>query len=286
VVATIESPDYTGSATAQLFIDVTALVRHLPSLDGKVRGSIQLVSAENVTLNGNAGVTGDLLVPGTPAIRLNGSPVYGGTVDGPGTAAPATALVTLNGGARLRHVVRRTDAQALAAVAPPPAPAGTRNVSLNSAGQSPGDFATIRNLTLNGSAGQVAVPAGTYGVLTANGSSSLVLGTAGSATPEVYHLQGLTLNGASRLIVAGPVIINLAAGSALNSSAGTAGHPEWLELNIASGGLTLNGNVTVVGYVNAPAGTVTINGGSSLTGRIVADRLVVNGSGVLADPEY
>jgi predicted extracellular nuclease len=286
VVATINSPDYTGSTTAALFIDVTALVRNLPTLDGKVRGSVQVVSFGNTTLNGNAAITGDLLVPGLPAVRLNGSPFYGGTVDGMGAPTSTSTVITLNGGSKLRHVVRRTNPQAIVPVAPPPAPTGTRNVSLNNAGQSPGDFATIRDLILNGNAGQVALPAGTYGMLTANGSSSFVLGTAGATTPAVYNLQGLTLNGSSRLIIAGPVVINLASGSSVNGSLGTAGHPDWLELNIAAGGLTLNGNVSVVGYVNVPGGTVTINGSSTLTGRIVADRLVVNGSGVLADPEF
>jgi predicted extracellular nuclease len=285
VVATINSPDYTGTASAQLFIDVTALVRHLPTLDGKVRGSVQLVTAENVTLNGNGGITGDLLVPGTPTIRKNGSPTYGGTLDGTGAASPTTATITLNGGASLRHVVRRTDAQVLATVTAPPAPTGTRNVSINTAGQSPGDFATIRNLTLNGNAGQLVLPAGTYGALTANGNSSFVLGTAGATTPAVYNLQGLTLNGTSRLVLAGPVIINLASGTALNGSAGATGHPEWLELNITSGSFTLNGSITFTGFVTVPSGTVTINGSGVLTGRIIADRLTVNGSGVLVDPE-
>ncbi len=50
---------------------------------------------------------------------------------------------------------------------------------LNGSGQNPGDFATIRNLTLNGGAGQVAVPPGTYGVFTANGTAGFILGVAG-----------------------------------------------------------------------------------------------------------
>ncbi len=286
VVAAIDSPDYTGSVTDQLFIDVTALVRHLPTLDGKLRGSIQVTTAENITLNGNAGVTGDLLVPGLPTVKKNGSPTYGGTIDGTDATTPATATITLNGGSSLRHVVRRTAGQTLVTVPTPPAPTGTRNVSLNTAGQSPGDFATIRNLTLNGNAGQLALPAGTYGSLTANGNSSFVLGVAGATTPSVYNLQGLTLNGTSRLVIVGPVVINLASGTALNGSAGATSHPDWLDLNIASGGLTLNGTIAFVGYVTAPSGTVTINGGSVLTGRITADRLTVNGSGVLADPEF
>ena len=55
----------------------------------------------------------------------------------------------------------------------------------------PDDFATLRNLTLSGSAGEVAVPAGTYGTLTANSSTGFVLGVPNAAVPAVYNLQGL-----------------------------------------------------------------------------------------------
>ena len=48
----------------------------------------------------------------------------------------------------------RTDATAMPMVAAPPAPTGTRNVTINNAGQSIGDFAALKNLTLNGNIGQ------------------------------------------------------------------------------------------------------------------------------------
>jgi hypothetical protein len=79
----------------------TAIVRHAPSLNGTVEGSVQQMSAEALTLNGAAVVTQDLLVPGAPSIRLNGHPSYAGTVDGAGNAAPANYQITLNGNASL-----------------------------------------------------------------------------------------------------------------------------------------------------------------------------------------
>jgi predicted extracellular nuclease len=284
VVGTINSPDYTGSATDTLAITISALVRHAPTLNGGLDGSVQVLLPESITLNGNAWVSGDLLVPGSPSVKLNGKPTYGGTLDGTGAVTPSNYTVTLNGGAVLRHLVRRTDALSLPVVTAPPVPTGTRNVSLNSAGQSPGDFATIRNLTLNGNYGALAVPAGTYGTLTANGSSRFILGVAGATQPVVYNLQGLTLNGNTRLEVVGPVILNLANGGSVNSSMGAPDHPEWLQLNIASGGLTLNGNVTVDALITAPNGTITINGNSTLNGTIESDRLTINGNGMLVDP--
>lgn len=283
VVATIEHPDYVGSATDSLVIAVTALVRHAPSVNGGLDGSIQVLLPENTALNGNAWVSGDILVPGLPTVRLNGQPVYGGTVDRDGVDTPASHSVTLSGRAVVRHVVRRVDPLAMPVVPTPPVPTGTRDVVLSSSGQTAGDFSTLRSLTLHGGAGAVAVPAGTYGSLVAHGSSRLVIGTVGATEPEVYNLQHLALNGSARLEVVGPVIVNLAQGMVLGSAAGAADHPEWLDLSIAAGGLTLNGQATFEGYVTAPHGIVTISGNATLNGGVVADRLVINGNGLLSE---
>ncbi len=279
VVATIDDPNYFGSATGTMVISTTVLVRHAPSINGRLDGSVHVALAEDVVLNGSARVTGDLLVPGTPAIRLNGQPSYGGTIEGPGAASPSTHTITLNGGALLRHVVLRTDPLPLPNVAPPPAPTGIRNVVLNGSSQSPGDFATIRNLTLNGNVGQVAVPAGTYGILTANGNSGFTLGVPNATQPSIYNLQGLTLNGGSRLQIVGPVMLTVANGVIVNGTVDASGHPSLLSLNISSSGLTVNGHATVTGTVVAPNGTVVVNG--TLIGSVVSDRLLVNGGGIV-----
>lgn len=159
-----------------------ARVREVPAINGgaTVEGSIHMMGGGGVNLNGGATITGDLLVPGAPTVRINGNPAYAGTLDGTGAAAPSNYTITLNGGASLRHVVRRTDPLALAPVPTSPAPTGTRSVNVNNAGQSAGDWSTLRNLTLNGNVGQFAVPAGTYGDFTANGGSGFTLGVAGA----------------------------------------------------------------------------------------------------------
>jgi hypothetical protein len=283
VVARVTDPNYTASASGTLRIGITGLIRHAPILNGDVDGSIEVLLPESITLNGNAGITGDLLVPGTPTVRLNGNPLFGGTHDGTGSSAPANYTMTLNGGALLRYLVRRTDAIALPVVTVPPASAGTRDVVLNTAGQNPGDFATLRDLTLNGSVGSVIVPSGNYRTFTANANNVLVLGVAGATEPAVYNLQRLTLNGGAQLRVVGPVVLTLADSLMANGSIGAPDHPEWLTLNTANGGLTLNGGVAFHGVVVAPAGTVTINGNCTLDGEIVSDRLVINGNGVLRE---
>jgi len=239
------------------------------------------MTAENATLNGGAAVAGDLLVPGVPTIRLNGNPTYGGTVDGSGDATPANYTITLNGGASLGHVVRRTNAAALPAVTAPPQPAGTRSVSLNNPTQSPGDFTTLRNLTLNSNAGQITVPPGTYGNFNVNSGSGFTIGLAGGTTPAAYNFQNLTLNSNSTFTVLGPVVVTVNGGFSTNSGMGSSVHPEWLNLRIAGGGLSLNGNVAVYANLEAPDGTLTLNGNTTLTGAVAVDRLIVNGNSLL-----
>ncbi|HWA85603.1 MAG TPA: Ig-like domain-containing protein, partial [Opitutus sp.] len=258
-----------------------ALVRHAPVINGDIEGSIQQMLPESVTLNGAAIVAGDLFMPGSPSVRLNGKPAFGGTLPGTGATSPTNFTVTLNGGSRLGHLRTRTDAVELPTVGPPSSPSGSRNVSINRSSQSAGDFSTLRNLTLNGNTGQYSIPAGTYGDFTANGNGGFTLGVAGATQPAVYAFQHLTLNGNAQLEVIGPVVITMANGLSLNGRMGADSHPEWLLLRLATGGLTLNGNVTVAGYVAAPAGTVTINGNSRLTGGVISDRLVLNGASTL-----
>jgi hypothetical protein len=255
----------------------TALVRHAPTLNGRVEGSVQVITAEDVTLNGGAYVMGELLLPGTPAVQLNGNPTYGGTLDGAGAMTPTTHKVRLNGGASLGHVVRRTDAVALPIVAAPPQPIGTRNVSLTKPGESPGDFTTLKNLTLNSNVGQIVVPPGTYGNFGANAGSGFTLGIAGAISPAVYNFQNLTLNSNSTFTVVGPVIVTAGAGFSTNANMGAPDHPECLKLRIAAGGLTLNGNRSVYAHVDAPEGALILNGGAQLTGLVSSDRLTVNG---------
>jgi hypothetical protein len=257
------------------------VVRHAPQMNGRVEGSVHQMLAESVTLNGGSTITGDLLLPGTPTVRLNGKPTFGGTVDKTGAAAPSNHQVTLNGNASLRTLFRRVDPIVLPTVSAPSAPQGTRNVTLNNASQSPGDWATLRNLTLNGNAGVRTVPPGAYGDFTANGNAAFVLGVAGATQPAIYHFQRLTLNGQSKFEIVGPVIVTVANGFSANGTFGASNNPSWLTLNIHSGGLTLNGSCSVHGYVVAPNGTVIINGNSRLVGGVVCDRLTVNGGGLL-----
>jgi glucuronoarabinoxylan endo-1,4-beta-xylanase len=284
VVATIDDPNYGGGGGGALEIGVTALARHMTSLNGGIDGSVQVLTAENITLGGNSRITGDLLAPGMPEIRLTGQPTFDGALDGDGSSDPSSHTITLNGSAALRHVVRRIDPLTLPAVAAPPQPTGARSVTINQPGESAGDFATVRNLTLKSDVGLVNVPPGAYGSFSANSGSGFILGEAG-AGPSIYYLQNLTLNGGSRIEVIGPVILVLNRGLSVNSNVTFSNHPfEWLTLEIASGGLTVNGETLLPATVIAPSGAVTLNGNATLRGAVKTDRLIVNGNAMLENP--
>lgn len=282
VAATINDANYSGSTTGTLVLTTAALVRHAPSLNGGLDGSAQVLLPESVTLNGTAWLSGDLLMPGTPALQLNGQPTYAGVLDAGGDPLPQAHQVTLNSNAVMRYLVRRTDPLSLEPVAAPSAPAGTRVVVLDSPGESAGDFATLRDLTLNSTAGAVAVPPGAYGNLTANSGCALVFGVAEATEPAVYQLQNLTLNGNASLQLAGPVVLTLANALTIQGgTVGSAGHPEWLSLRVHAGGVTLNSGATFHGHMVAPAGAVTINAGATLNGSVVSDALTINTDGLL-----
>jgi hypothetical protein len=287
VITTVSDPNYTGSTEGTLVIRTTAVVRHAPVIVGLLDGSLQLLTGENVALSSSATITTDLLAPGTPSVLRSGNALLAGTLDGPGNTSPSNYSVSLSGQAVVRYLVRRIDPAALPVVAVPPAPTGTRTVSITKANQSAGDFSTLRNLTLSGNAGQVAVPPGTYGNFAASGNSSFVLGVAGATEPAIYNLQALSINavpGNAKLLVVGPVILTLANAATINGPAGAAAHPEWLALRIASGGLTVSGSHTFSGSVVAPNGTVTLSDGAVLHGTVDSDKLTLNGTSILNDP--
>lgn len=282
VIVTSNDPNYIGVAETTLEITVTALVRHAPSFNGDIDGSLQLLTGETFAVNGSGSISGDLLVPGTPTVQLNGNPVFS-VVDAEGAIAPANYAIALNGGAMVRFIMRRVDPIAMPVATAPDTPTGTRNVTLNNANQNPGNFATIRNLTLDGNAGTVAVPPGAYGNFTVNGNGSLVLGVDGATEPSVYNFQRLTMNGNSTLQIVGPVVLRLANSLNMNGAGTSAAADQAFAIEIASGDLTLNGSVTLNASALVPNGRVTINGSATLHGRVSADRLTINGNGLLEE---
>jgi fibro-slime domain-containing protein/RHS repeat-associated protein len=264
--------------------DNLAVVRHAPEIDsGRVEGALWQLLGENIFLSGTSVITSDLLVPGAPTVSISsGNPVFAGVIEGSDSAQPAGYELNLSGNASLRHLITRTDPMTLTLVAIPPAPAGTRNVSLTTATQSAGDFATLRDLSLSGKAGSVYVPPGTYGKFSASNHTAFVLGIAGATEPSIYNLEELSLSGSSELRLAGPIILNVKTRVTLvGSTLGAADNPKRLSVRIATEGLSLSGGAVLYGIVRAPEGLVSIVGKSRLRGTVSCDRLQVNGNGVL-----
>ncbi|HKG60485.1 MAG TPA: RHS repeat-associated core domain-containing protein [Pyrinomonadaceae bacterium] len=270
--------------------DKIAVVRHSVTLlnSGRVEGSLWQLMPEDVTLDGTDTITTDLLVPGTPVVLHSQPATYGGTLVGTENPEPTNYTITIKGSSLLRHVVARTNPIELENVAPPPAPTGTRDVSISHSGESIGDPSTLRNLSISGSAGTIAVPPGTYGQFDVAGRNVLVFGDANSQTPTTYNLEELTLTGSSELRLAGPIVLTVKNRVTLvGSTLGAADNPKRLLLKIATGlsdpedALKVSGSAVLYGIVRAPQGTITIEGSGRVRGTVACNYLFVNGNGVL-----
>jgi RHS repeat-associated protein len=281
-----------GSATFKVTTDHIAVVRHAFKLtSGRIEGTIRQLLGENGSLGGTAFITSDLKLPGTPSVRVDGNPAFNGTIEGTGSTAPSAYQVKINGNATLGgHLITRTDPVDLLPLAAPPTPTGTRDVILKQSGQGYGDASTLRDLTLTGSVGQVAVPPGTYRQFTADSHTTLLLGVANPAQTTVYNFQDLRLNGGSALRLAGPVKINVANHVILDGTSimGMESASRWLKLDVAgdNGGdnqdkVSTRGGSALYAIIRTPLGRITVGGNSLLRGAVACDYLDVSGSGVL-----
>jgi RHS repeat-associated protein len=264
--------------------DKLAVVRHAPVLNsGRIEGALWQLSAENVALGGTDTITSDLLVPGSPTVTVgNGHTNFAGVIEGVEDRQPSGYSVSIGANASLRHLITRTNPFELETEAAPPAPPGTRDVSITKEGEAVGEFSTLRDLSLSGKAGAVSVPPGTYGSFSLGGRTTLVLGVEHATTPAVYNLQSLTLAGGSELRLAGPVVITVKSGVSLTgSTVGAADAPRRMLLKVAGGEVKLGGNSVLYGVVRAPRSHVEVSGRSRLRGTVTCDRLTVSGNGVL-----
>jgi len=276
--------------TVKQLYDKIAVVRHSVTLlnSGRVEGSLWQLMPEDVTLDGTDTITSDLLVPGTPVVLHSAPASYAGTLLGTENPEPSNYSITIKGSAELRHVVARTNPIQLENVSTPPAPTGTRDVTLNHAGGQIGDPATLRNLSISGSTGTIGVPPGTYGNFTVAGRNVLVFGVSNSTAPTIYNLEELTLTGSSELQLAGPIVLTVKNRVTLTGSTlGAADNPRRLLLKIATGladandALKVSGNGVLYGIVRAPQGTITIEGSGRVRGTVSCNYLFVNGNGIL-----
>ncbi len=135
------------AAVTQVY-DKIAVVRHAPLAQQRARrGHAVATLGEETLLNGNDVITSDLLVPGTPHVTAAPRPTSAARSRAPRAPQPDE----LHGDdQRQRLAAPRRDAdhsdRVAGPVASPPAPQGTRDVSLSKASETFGDAATLRNL--------------------------------------------------------------------------------------------------------------------------------------------
>ena len=195
---------------------------------------------------------------------------------------PTGYSITISNNAHLRHVITRTNPISLMPILLPPAPNGTRDVSLTEDDQTIGDPATLRHLTISGKAGEVVVPPGTYGRFSASGHTAFVLGVEGTTVPTVYNLEELSLLGGSELRVVGPVKLTVKTNVTLvGSSLGAPDDPTRLVLQVAQGTVSVSGNAVLYGIIRNPQGMVSIPGNGRIRGTVTCDRLLIDGNGIL-----
>ncbi|HEV8427371.1 MAG TPA: RHS repeat-associated core domain-containing protein [Pyrinomonadaceae bacterium] len=266
------------------FYDKIAVVRHAPELNsGRVEGALWQLLPENLALDGTDVITSDLLVPGTPTVTIgSGNPTFGGVIPGVENTQPTGYSITISNNAHLRHVITRTNPISLMPILLPPAPSGTRDVSLTEADETIGDPATLRHLSISGKAGAVVVPPGTYGRFAASGHTAFVLGVEGTTVPSVYNLEELSLLGGSELRVVGPVKLTVKTNVTLVGSAvGAPDDPTRLLLQVAQGTVSVSGNAVLYGIIRNPQGMVSIPGTGRIRGTVTCDRLFIDGNGIL-----
>lgn len=261
--------------------EIGVVTRGAPEIHGTVDGDLWMFAGEDSILEGEGKITGQWRVPGVPTVSLTGQLQFGGAEEGTGTSQPTNYTISLGEGAVLGKLITRTDPGEIAALETPPVLANTRDVVIDDPGDSVGDWATLRDLTLEPGAPDIIVPPGQYGQFVASTpGKGFILGEAGTSEPRVYILEKLNLNAGSLLKIVGPVELVVRGKVNLNngSISGDKDHPSWLRVDVVADGLTVNNNATLYGLVRAPAGLVTVRG--KFEGAMICDSLLVGQGGL------
>lgn len=272
----------TGSVTDAQLPAETLVTRQPPKLNrGRIDGNIRVLTGGSFQINGTAIINGDLYVPGNPAVKTTSNASYKAVLPGKGNPEPSNYTIKLNGNSKIGNIITHTDPIAFPSVPSVSPGQGTRDVFLIK-GQQPGNFQTIRNLTLTRWYNlMLEVPEGTYGNLVAHGKSGFILGRENQDT--TYNVQSFELNSRTTVHIRGRVTLNLKNGILLNSKAkmGDPQNPSNLSVNIENGGARLNSKTEFYGDLTAPSGTLTLNANSRLVGFVVCDQAVLNSNSQL-----
>src|SRR6185369_10738357 len=262
--------------------------RRKPTLNsGRIEGSLRGFSGDNFAVAGQFQLTGDMFTAGTPTINVQNGATYGGVVSDGGSTSPSGYTVTLQTGVSMPgRIHRQADPLQLPTDIPTsvPAASGTRSVTISSAADlsSIGDWATVRDITVNAAGLTIDVPPGNYRKLSIGSTSQL------NFSAGTYNFSDtITMNNGGKIQATSKVIITVA--NALNINYGfiTLGAntlPGDVRLNlVTTAGCSLNGSSQFSALVRAPNTTLHLNGTSQIRGQVIANYVDFNGCRVIGD---
>jgi hypothetical protein len=232
--------------------------------NASLRGSVVIArvtngTQPNLTFNNNTALTGDIFAPGTP--RVVGL-ATNRIVDLDGDINPTNYTVTIGSGVAFSGTVYRR-------ITPVVMPSVTLPTGL----------------TPRGSASSGTLLPGYYTRINPGNNATVTLGVAGSTTPLVYLVDSFSTGNGAQVNVVGPVILVLNPGAsstiniANNVVVGNSSRPDWLQIQMVTGNLTLGNNGFLYGTVLAPSGTVNFENNSTFSGAVTARTFLLNNNG-------
>lgn len=228
-----------------------------------LNGSVVLATTPgnlpNVTFNNNAIVYGDVYAPGTPTVvGISADRI----VDLNGPEEPSNYTITVENNAVIGTVYRRITPVTMPTVTLP------------------------TTLVARGTASSGTLLPGRYTTVNPGNNAIITLGVEGSTEPVEYRFDTFTAANNVQIRVVGPVKVTVNRANATqtttirnNTIFGNVDHPEWLELNIYKGNLTIDNNGFFYGVIAAPNSTVTFSNNAVFVGGVSAKYLNVNNNG-------
>lgn len=226
------------------------------SNNAALAGSVVIVSTAgtqpSITFNNNASITGDVFAPGMPTVIGSNR-----IIDLDGDSSPKNYTILIEKGAVQGSVYRRINPITIPVVSAP-------TDLTERANQNSGHLTT-------GHYEKIAVP----------NHGTIVLGEIGATTPSVIYIDELLAGNGANIIIQGPVILNLSKSTIIDNNIilGNVDHPEWLDLRMVSGNLTVGNNGFLYGKVTSTLGIVNLENNSTFIGGIAAKYLNMSNNG-------
>lgn len=229
-----------------------------------LNGSVVLVSIDgqqpNVTFNNNSVLNGDIYAPGTPTVT-GVSP--GRIIDLDGDLNPTNYTINILKADFFGNVYRRITPVTMPVV------------------ELPTGLPQYTNKITSGT-----LPPGQYADVDPGNGDTITVGVAGATEPAVYVFDQFDTGNKFTMNVVGPVILTLNPGAGINISLGNNvvigddDHPEWLQVNMFSGNLTVGNGSAMYGSILNPNGTVSFQQNATFEGGVTAKYINIENNAV------